>query len=570
MQHPAHPRHQGAPTARGTRTSNVLGYRWCPRLPHIQAPRCQCCSRLPHIRGTKVPMVPEAPARPKAYVADGVRGACTSKHQGGPRLPMVSEAFVQPGALVADGVRGSCTSKHQGPTCQWCPRLPHDQGPRLLMVPRLSHDQGPRLPMVPRLPHGQGPRLSMVPEAPGPRLPMAPEAPAHPSTKVPMVPEAADGARGSRTTRGLGCRWCLRLPHDQGPRLPMPPRLSHIQAPRCQWSPRLPHIQAPRCQWSPRLLHIQAPRCRCCSYQWPSLPVVSKSPAHSRHQAAGGVRSSRTSEAPSYRYCSRLPHIRGTKLPVLLEAPAHLSTKTTKGPRCRRLLYQKGRDQDDSKGEGLGKGTRTTCSIVCDISGWLAGAPPGGSPEHRRVARQSTAGMDRRYTAGNLTRNGRAPMSGHEWAWAVPWRAPGHFMVPTLLHQRGPKISFGARTFRTSDAPRCRCYPMLRHIKEAGGARWPRTTGWHTLPIVYEATARPGAKGAGGSCCKRGGTGMIYSLLGTGHTTVSESYLWDDSFIIGMARRIITGMDHWSTIENLTGGGGTDVRACDGHGQCPG
>ncbi|PPR81965.1 hypothetical protein GOBAR_AA38754 [Gossypium barbadense] len=45
-----------------------------------------------------------------------------------------------------------------------------------------------------------------------------------------------------------------------------------------------------------------------------------------------------------------------------------------------------------------------------------------------------------------------------------------HFMVPALLHQRGPKISFGARPSRTSDASRCRYCPMLRHIEGAGGA----------------------------------------------------------------------------------------------------
>ncbi|PPS10869.1 hypothetical protein GOBAR_AA09765 [Gossypium barbadense] len=156
-------------------------------------------------------------------------------------------------------------------------------------------------------------------------------------------------------------------------------------------------------------------------------------------------------------------------------------------------------------------------------------------------------------------------------------------MVPTLLHQRGPKISFGARPSRTSDAPRCRCCPKLRHIEGAGGARWPRTIGWHTLPMVYK-TARPGAKGAGGSSCKRRGTGTIHSLLGripNMHAMVSEFYLWDGSLLgteqvtvselyllgmgkdslrrfvyLGMARRIIAGMDCQSTSGNLIGGGG--------------
>ncbi|PPD83803.1 hypothetical protein GOBAR_DD19273 [Gossypium barbadense] len=73
-----------------------LFYRWCPRLPHdqglslpivsepsfshIQAPRCRWFLRLLHDQGpkmptlaealahhsTEVPMVPEAPARPRA------------------------------------------------------------------------------------------------------------------------------------------------------------------------------------------------------------------------------------------------------------------------------------------------------------------------------------------------------------------------------------------------------------------------------------------------------------------------------------------------------------------------
>ncbi|PPS08708.1 hypothetical protein GOBAR_AA11932 [Gossypium barbadense] len=175
-------------------------------------------------------------------------------------------------------------------------------------------------------------------------------------------------------------------------------------------------------------------------------------------------------------------------------------------------------------------------------------------------------------------------------------------MVSTLLHQQGPRISFSARPSCTSDAQRYWCYPMLRHIEGAGGARWPRNTGWHMLPMVYEATIRPEAKGDGGSCCKRGGTGMIYSFLGTEHAMVSEFYLWDwegtgtihsllgtehvtvfkfyrlglgrDSlchFVYpGMARRSIAGIDRRGTTGNLTGGGGTDVRAYDGRGQCPG
>ncbi|PPR92755.1 hypothetical protein GOBAR_AA27922 [Gossypium barbadense] len=107
--------------------------------------------------------------------------------------------------------------------------------------------------------------------------------------------------------------------------------------------------------------------------------------------------------------------------------------------------------------------------------------------------------------------------------------------------------------------------------------------------MVYEATARLGAKGTGGSFYKRGGTGtihsllgqilnmqrypnstygMVHSLLGTEQVTVSEFYLLGlvrDSLrlflYLRMARQIIIGMDSQSTAGNLTGG--------EGH-RCPG
>ena len=73
---------------------------------------------------------------------------------------------------------------------------------------------------------------------------MVAEAPARPRAYF------ADGARASRTTKGLGCRWCARF--------------SDIQAPRCRWCSRLPHIQASR------------------------LPMVAKAPTHPSHQGDGG------------------------------------------------------------------------------------------------------------------------------------------------------------------------------------------------------------------------------------------------------------------------------------------
>ncbi|PPS08710.1 hypothetical protein GOBAR_AA11934 [Gossypium barbadense] len=135
--------------------------------------------------------------------------------------------------------------------------------------------EAPRCRWCPRLQHDQGPRLPKVSEAL-----------VHPSTKVPVVLEAP----------GLGYRWCPRLLHNQGPRFLIVLRLSQIQTPRCQWCPRLPHDQGP------------------------SLPMVSEAPAHRRHQGTDAIRGSHISEAPRCQYCSRLLYIRGTKVLMLLEA----------------------------------------------------------------------------------------------------------------------------------------------------------------------------------------------------------------------------------------------------------
>ena len=89
----------------------------------------------------------------------------------------MAEAPARPRAYFADGARGSRTTK--GLVCRWCPSLSHDQGPRLSMVREVPDIQAPRCRWCSRLPHDQGPRLPTVSEAP-----------AHHSTEVPMVPEA--------------------------------------------------------------------------------------------------------------------------------------------------------------------------------------------------------------------------------------------------------------------------------------------------------------------------------------------------------------------------------------------
>ncbi|PPS17156.1 hypothetical protein GOBAR_AA03425 [Gossypium barbadense] len=304
---------------------------------------------------------------------------------------------------------------------------------------------------------------------------MVSKAPAHTSTKVPMLLEAPAHPRHQGADGAQGSRTTKVADGARGSRT--------TRGLGCRWCPRLPHDQGPR------------------------LPMVSEAPAYPSHQGADAARGSCTTNVLGVQVVRpRLQHVQAAMGGCfgtidVLGYQWCLMLRRDQGPKVPEVLVP--------KGEGPGwfekGGTGTTCSIIFIFQ--------NGSPEHRRES-----SLDH-HRNGSLA--------------TFMCLKQGYFMVPTLLHQREPKISFDARPSRTSDAPRCRCCPMLRHIKGAGGARWPCTTGWHTLPIVYEATARPGAKGAGGSCCKRGGTWMIHSLLGTGHATIFESYLWDDSFIIG-------------------------------------
>ena len=105
----------------------------------------------------------------------------------------------------------------------------------------------------------------------------------------------------------------------------------------------------------------------------------------------------------------------------------------------------------------------------------------------------------------------------------------GHFFYPTLPHQQGPNFSFaargsrtslhqgagGARGSRTSKHQGCRWWPRLPHIR-APRCQWcSRLPDIRAIkvPMVFEAPTHPSRQGAGGSCCKRGGTGRIHSLL---------------------------------------------------------
>ncbi|PPS08714.1 hypothetical protein GOBAR_AA11938 [Gossypium barbadense] len=217
--------------------------------------------------------------------------------------------------------------------------------------------------------------------------------------------QGADGTRGSRTTKGLSCRWCPRLPQDQGPRLPMVRRLSQMQAPRCQWCPRLPHIQSPRCRWCSRLPYDQGP----------SLPMVSKAPVHRRHQGADAARGfytseaprhqgadvargSRTSEAPRFQCCSRLSHHRRSRLPMASKAPARPSSNVP-------MLPHHWRPRLPMVHDAL---TRPRAQ--------------DRSPEHHRES------SPEHHREPNLWWGHKR--LGMKWAWAVPWTSHTRSISP--------------------------------------------------------------------------------------------------------------------------------------------
>ncbi|PPD67366.1 hypothetical protein GOBAR_DD35744 [Gossypium barbadense] len=145
----------------------------------------------------------------------------------------------------------------------------------------------------------------------------------------------------------------------------------------------------------------------------------------------------------------------GTKVPMLLEAPAHPSTKVPMLLEALAHLSDQGADggrgSRTSKHQGAdgARGPRTSEPPSCRCYHVLRhdrgpkvlealvpkGEGPGqlaasfsicqdGSPERRQIDHRSTAGMDRQSTTGNLTGGGGHRRSGMRWAWAVPWTTP--------------------------------------------------------------------------------------------------------------------------------------------------
>ncbi|PPR85314.1 hypothetical protein GOBAR_AA35373 [Gossypium barbadense] len=307
-------------------------------------------------------MVPKAPAHPSTkvpmvseelvHLSTKVLMVPWLSHEQGPRLPMVPEAPRTSKHKVCrcGALRPSRTSKVQGPRLQdGAARLPHDQGPRFSMVvPRTSrNDQGRLgLPMV-------GARRRPRNESRRPRLPDGcPRLPAHhQATEV-----ARCGSRGSRTSTsankcadgvealarpkvslGPGCRWWPeRLPVATKSGLGLPDGCEDLAYPAptkvADGCPRLPaHIPSTRVGMVVRrrpLRTTKAPSCGCLM-----VSEAAPQPALSKHQGADGAPGSRTTKGLVCRWCPRLPHMQGPKVPMLLEALTHLRHQGTDAAR---------------------------------------------------------------------------------------------------------------------------------------------------------------------------------------------------------------------------------------------
>ncbi len=109
-------------------------------------------------------------------------------------------------------------------------------------------------------------------------------------------PNFSFGARGSRTSKQQGYRWCLRLPHIRATKVPM-----LLEAP-AQTGTKVPMVLE-------ALAHPST-----------KVAVGGRGSRTSEHQGADGARGSRTSEPPRFRGCSRLPHIRAAKVLEALAA----------------------------------------------------------------------------------------------------------------------------------------------------------------------------------------------------------------------------------------------------------
>ncbi|PPS10872.1 hypothetical protein GOBAR_AA09768 [Gossypium barbadense] len=126
-------RHQDAD---GARLSSISGHQGadatrCSRT--FDAPRCQCCPTLTHIQYTKVSMLLQVLVHPRYQYARGSRTTNVLGYRWRLKLPHVQATMC----------RYSCTTnvlgyrwclrlpRIQAPRCRWCLMLRHDQGPKV-------------------------------------------------------------------------------------------------------------------------------------------------------------------------------------------------------------------------------------------------------------------------------------------------------------------------------------------------------------------------------------------------------------------------------------------------------
>ncbi|MBA0671929.1 hypothetical protein Goklo_024654 [Gossypium klotzschianum] len=179
--------------------------------------------------------------------------------------------------------------------------------------------------------------------------------------------------------------------------------------------------------------------------------MVLEAPAHLSTKVADGGRGSRTSEHQG--------------------ADGAQSSRTSEPPRCRRLLLQKERDRDDSFiiGFGIGEGLGSSFSYILGC----------------------LIGTNRRSTAENLTGGG------------------GH---------RRAKVADGARGSRTFEPPRYRCSSGLRRIR---GTK---------VPVLREAPAHSSYQGAG---CGELPNMSEMGIVCFGPIPLSDLVFLTENFVIG-------------------------------------
>ncbi|PPD75269.1 hypothetical protein GOBAR_DD27809 [Gossypium barbadense] len=378
----------------------------------------------------------------------------------------------------------------------------------------------------------RGPTLALVLEAsahPSIMLLVVLEPLVHPSTKV------VDGGRGSCTSEHQGADGA------RGSRISEPPRCLRLLLQKGSDRDDSFIVGYPNST-------LRLGRDRDASFillgtnHGPKLPMVLEASAHLRRQGADGARGSGTfdllgadgargsgtSEPPRYRCCHVLRHDQG---PKVLEA----------------LVL---------KGEGPGQ-LAASFSICRD-----------GSPERRRMDRQSTTRMDHRSTTGNLTGGGghrrptRRSRTNRGPTLALVLEASAHpstkvsVVLEPFVHLstkvadggRGSRTSEhqgadGARGSRISEPPRCRRLLLQRGVT----GMIPSLLGIRILPLDW------------------GGTGTVHSyyLVPTMDTFFSPTLPYQQGPKLPMVLEAPTHLRHQGA-EGAQGSGTSDLLGADG------